>query len=257
MAQLCIIQSSSQHVCSCSHSMLLCTCKDRCTTDTQKHSTHMHVNADRHTHACTEKHTDAWPHHVAHRLIMWAGALGDSISVFVTSEVWVWLWWPRSYHPAACSTARPPPALPSSRSSVSVLQTDFEKDVDLACRSGERLTGESHGGQSALLLLSLLLASVCFTCPHPTPTAAWPSLGPLLLKGFRRPVCVTEEAPESCCGAGLGPSLVPLHVPVCLSLLLSWDPALPILCLVHSLSPASCLSSPKHPCYVLSLFLCC
>lgn len=70
----------------------------------------------------------------------------------------------------------PAPALISS--SVSVLQTDFEKDVDLACRSGERLTGESHGGQSALLLLSLLLASVCFSCPHPTPTATWPSLGP-------------------------------------------------------------------------------
>lgn len=172
----------------------------------------MHVNADRHTHACTDKHTDAWPHHVAHRLIMWAGVLGDSIGIFVTSEVWVWLWWPV---PTALQLAAPPatsPALISS--SVSVLQTDFEKDVDLACRSGERLTGESHGGQSALLLLSLLLASVCFTCPHPTPTTTWPSLGPLLLKGFRRPVCVTERAPESCCGAGLGPPLFPLHVSV-------------------------------------------
>lgn len=93
----------------------------------------------------------------------------------MTSEVWVWLWWLPSYYPAGCN--------PTSFSLtlilplVSVLQTDFEKDVDLACRSGERLTGESHGGQSAHLLLSLFPASVCPTCPHPTPAATWPSLG--------------------------------------------------------------------------------
>lgn len=117
----------------------------------------------------------------------------------------------RSYHPAA--PPAPNPALISP--SVSVLQTDFEKDVDLACRSGERLTGESHGGQSAHLLLSLLPASVCLTCPHPTPAATWPSLSPLL-KGFRSPVGVAEGAPESCCGAhaGLAPSLVAPHLSV-------------------------------------------
>lgn len=77
-------------------------------------------------------------------------------------------------------------------------------------------------------------------------------------------MCVTEGAPESCCGSGLG-----LWFPfMCLSLpspLIGqsrwassvWDPALPLLCLVHPLSPASCLPSPKHLCSVLSLFLCC
>lgn len=136
---------------------------------------HMHVNADRHIHACIDKHTDAWPLHVALGLIMWAGVLGDNISIFVTSEVWYGFGGPL---PTTLQVATPPAtSLTLILPLVSVLQTDFEKDVDLACRSGERLTGESHGGQSAPLLLSLFPASVCPTCPHPTPAATWPSLG--------------------------------------------------------------------------------
>lgn len=64
---------------------------------------HMHVNADRHIHACIDKHTDVWPLHVALGLIMWVGVLDDNISILVTSEVWVWLWWLPSYYPAGCN----------------------------------------------------------------------------------------------------------------------------------------------------------
>lgn len=76
---------------------------------------------------------------------------------------------------------------------------------------------------------------------------------------------MTEIAPESCHGAELGPSLVPIHVSVSpfsspraelmdqLCVRPSPAPPLP----VYSLTPVSCLPSPKHPCSVLSLFLCC
>ena len=74
---------------------------------------------------------------------------------------------------------------------------------------------------------------------------------------------VTEGAPESCCGAGLGPSLVAVHVSVSPfashraeqmgQLCVGPGPAPPLS--AHSLSsPASCLPSPKHPCSVCLCF---
>lgn len=124
---------------------------------------------------------------------MWAGVLGDNISIFVTSEVWYGFGGPL---PTTLQVATPPAtSLTLILPLVSVLQTDFEKDVDLACRSGERLTGESHGGQSAPLLLSLFPASVCPTCPHPPPAATWPSLGsiPRPHQDSRNPVGISPR----------------------------------------------------------------
>lgn len=72
------------------------------------------------------------------------------------------------------STARWPAALTLP---VPVLQTDFEKDVDLACRSGERLTGESDRWASAGPACSFYFLS-CVLCVHlsvlipPPPCAA-------------------------------------------------------------------------------------
>lgn len=74
---------------------------------------------------------------------------------------------------------------------------------------------------------------------------------------------MTEVAPESCHGAELGPSLVPIHASVSpfsppraelmdqLCVRPSPAPPLP----VYSLTPVSCLPSPKHPCSMLSVSL--
>lgn len=69
---------------------------------------------------------------------------------------------------------------------VSVLQTDFEKDVDLACRSGERLTGESAGGASAgpacsFYFLSCVCLSICLSSSHHCHVR--PTLGPPVCAG--------------------------------------------------------------------------
>lgn len=70
------------------------------------------------------------------------------------------------------AVAQPPlPARGRSPRPTSVLQTDFEKDVDLACRSGERLPGESDRWPSLgpLASFSFLCVSVHpSVCPHPT-----------------------------------------------------------------------------------------
>lgn len=52
-------------------------------------------------------------------------------------------------------------APPGPHQPVSVLQTDFEKDVDLACRSGERLTGERTGGLAGPTCFFFSSSSIC------------------------------------------------------------------------------------------------
>lgn len=75
--------------------------------------------------------------------------------------------------PQPCPLAHGPSPCP-----VSVLQTDFEKDVDLACRSGERLTGESDRwpspGPTCFFFFPLCICS--FVCPFP-PLPPTPTLG--------------------------------------------------------------------------------
>lgn len=86
-------------------------------------------------------------------------------------------------HPqtSRCSGSGPPRPLAHGPSPcpVSVLQTDFEKDVDLACRSGERLTGESDRwpspGPTCFLSCSSCVCS--FVCPCLAPASHSPQWG--------------------------------------------------------------------------------
>lgn len=101
---------------------------------------------------------------------------------------------------AAGPPPRPPPArLPGPHQPASVLQTDFEKDVDLACRSGERLTGESDRwpspGPTCFFLFLVHLSVHLSVLIPPLPPAA-PSPQELL----------PEPWPEGDTGSGSGPS---------------------------------------------------
>lgn len=117
-----------------------------------------------------------------------------------------------------CGAQGSSPALPTGPQAltclVSVLQTDFEKDVDLACRSGERLTGESDRWPSPgptsfsfFVYLFIHLSSSYPCLPQPTqtkemlPWEPWPEqadMGPPQGLGLTQTlVCTSAPMPPS------------------------------------------------------------